>query len=155
VIRKQQSAVIARLLSWGVYDFPSLVKSAPDKRIIKGRPFIRGLRGSLHVTLEEGTCAAWLHDLLKPHVTQVLVCDPRKNAVVWRCFRRSGSRVSIHKRVRRRVCFGHPSLSINYIPPRTTRKSYRPRTSDRIMVGILQPHCFFVSEAEDVVTTAT
>ena len=24
--------------------------------------FIRGLRGSLHVTLEEGTCAAWLHD---------------------------------------------------------------------------------------------
>jgi len=41
--------------------------------------FIHGLRGSLHVTLEEGTCAAWLHDLLKPHVTQVLVCDPRKN----------------------------------------------------------------------------
>jgi len=48
----------------------------------KGRTilqFIRGLRGSLHVTFEEGTCAAWLHDLLKPHVTQVLVCDPRKN----------------------------------------------------------------------------
>jgi transposase len=42
--------------------------------------FIGGLRGSLHVTLEEGTCAAWLHDLLKPHVAQVLVCDPRKNA---------------------------------------------------------------------------
>src|SRR5712671_7579015 len=42
--------------------------------------FIRGLRGSLHVTFEEGTCAAWLHDLLKLHVTQVLVCDPRKNA---------------------------------------------------------------------------
>jgi len=41
--------------------------------------FIGGLRGSLHVTFEEGTCAAWLHDLLKPHVTQVLVCDPRKN----------------------------------------------------------------------------
>ena len=28
---------------------------------------IRGLRGSLHVTFEEGTCAAWLHDLLEPH----------------------------------------------------------------------------------------
>ena len=27
---------------------------------------IHGLRGSLHVTLEEGTCAAWLRDLLKP-----------------------------------------------------------------------------------------
>src|SRR5271168_4806712 len=44
--------------------------------------FIRGLRGSLHVTLEEGTCAAWLHDLLKPHVASVLVCDPRKNALL-------------------------------------------------------------------------
>jgi hypothetical protein len=44
--------------------------------------FILGLRGSLHVTFEEGTCAAWLHDLLKPHVTQVLVCDPRKNALL-------------------------------------------------------------------------
>jgi len=44
--------------------------------------FIHGLRGSLHVTLEEGTCAAWLHDLLKPHVAQVLVCDPRKNALI-------------------------------------------------------------------------
>jgi transposase len=44
--------------------------------------FIHGLRGSLYVTFEEGTCAAWLHDLLKPHVTQVLVCDPRKNALI-------------------------------------------------------------------------
>jgi transposase len=44
--------------------------------------FLHGLRGSLHVTLEEGTCAAWLHDLLKPHVAQVLVCDPRKNTAM-------------------------------------------------------------------------
>jgi hypothetical protein len=44
--------------------------------------FIHGLRGSLHVTLEEGTCAAWLHDLLKPHVTRVLGCDPRRNALL-------------------------------------------------------------------------
>jgi transposase len=44
--------------------------------------FIHGLRGSLHVTFEEGTCAAWLHDLLKPHVAKLLVCDPRKNALL-------------------------------------------------------------------------
>jgi transposase len=44
--------------------------------------FIHGLRGSLQVTFEEGTCAAWLHDLLKPHVADVLVCDPRKNALL-------------------------------------------------------------------------
>jgi Transposase len=30
--------------------------------------------------LEEGTWAAWLYDLLKPHVTELVVCDPRKNA---------------------------------------------------------------------------
>src|ERR1700680_3585243 len=41
-----------------------------------------GLSGSLHVTFEEGTCAAWLHDLLQPHVTKVVVCDPRKNALL-------------------------------------------------------------------------
>jgi hypothetical protein len=38
--------------------------------------FFHGLRERLYVTFEEGTCAAWLHDLLKPHVTQVLVRDP-------------------------------------------------------------------------------
>src|SRR4029077_54276 len=44
--------------------------------------FIAGLRGSLFVTFEEGTWAAWLYDLLKPHVTEVLVCNPRKIALV-------------------------------------------------------------------------
>ena len=44
--------------------------------------FIQGLRGRVQVTLEEGTCAAWLHDLLQPHVTEVLVCNPRKNALL-------------------------------------------------------------------------
>ena len=44
--------------------------------------FIHGLRGSLHITFEEGTCAAWLHALLQPYVTRVVVCDPRKNALL-------------------------------------------------------------------------
>jgi hypothetical protein len=43
--------------------------------------FIQGVHGDLHVTFEEGTWAAWLYDLLKPHVTQLVVCDPRKNAL--------------------------------------------------------------------------
>src|SRR6202790_3109717 len=43
---------------------------------------IHGLRGDLQVTLEEGTWAAWLYDLLKPHVTELVVCDPRKNALM-------------------------------------------------------------------------
>jgi transposase len=44
--------------------------------------FIQGVRGSLAVTFEEGTCAAWLHDLLQSHVSRVVVCDPRKNALL-------------------------------------------------------------------------
>jgi len=44
--------------------------------------FIQGLRGDLHVTFEEGTWAAWLYDLLKPHVTKLVVCDPRTNALL-------------------------------------------------------------------------
>ena len=44
--------------------------------------FIQGLHGSLSVTFEEGTSAAWLHDLLNPHVTRLVVCDPRKNALL-------------------------------------------------------------------------
>src|SRR6202171_593522 len=44
--------------------------------------FIAGLRGTLSVTFAEGTSAAWLHDLLQPHVARVVVCDPRKNALL-------------------------------------------------------------------------
>ena len=44
--------------------------------------FLHGLRGELHVTWEEGTWAAWLYDLLKPHVHEVLVCNPRRNALM-------------------------------------------------------------------------
>jgi transposase len=41
--------------------------------------FIRGLSGTLHVALEEGTAAHWLYTVLAPQVAQVMVCDPRQN----------------------------------------------------------------------------
>jgi hypothetical protein len=44
--------------------------------------FLHGLRGELHVTLEEGTWAAWLYDVLKPHVEEIVVCNPRRNALL-------------------------------------------------------------------------
>ena len=44
--------------------------------------FIQGLRGTLALTFEEGTMATWLHDLLKPPVSRLVVCDPRKNALM-------------------------------------------------------------------------
>jgi transposase len=44
--------------------------------------FIQGLHGTLSLTFEEGTSAAWLHDLLKPYVSRRVVCDPRKAALL-------------------------------------------------------------------------
>jgi hypothetical protein len=44
--------------------------------------FLQGLRGELHVTLEEGTWAAWLYDVLQPHVHELVVCNPRRNALL-------------------------------------------------------------------------
>jgi transposase len=44
--------------------------------------FIHGLRGELHVTWEEGAWAAWLFDLMQPQVQEVVVCNPRRNALL-------------------------------------------------------------------------
>jgi len=44
--------------------------------------FIHGLRGTLHVTFEEGTHSAWLYDLLVRQVARVVVSNPRKNALL-------------------------------------------------------------------------
>ena len=59
-----------------------VMESILETKAITILQFIRGLGGDLHVTFEEGTWAAWLYDLLKPHVTKVVVCDPRKNALL-------------------------------------------------------------------------
>jgi transposase len=59
-----------------------LMESVLETKTATILQFIHGLRGSLHLTFEEGTCAGWLHDLPKPQVTKVLVCDPRKNALL-------------------------------------------------------------------------
>jgi len=39
--------------------------------------YVRGMRGTIHITFEEGTQAQWLHDLLGPMVQRVVVCDRR------------------------------------------------------------------------------
>src|SRR5438477_497135 len=44
--------------------------------------FIHGLRGTLHLTFEEGTHSAWLYDLLARRVARVVVCNPRQNALL-------------------------------------------------------------------------
>jgi transposase len=44
--------------------------------------FIQGVRGELHVALEEGISAHWLYGVLKPHVHSMMVCDARKSALM-------------------------------------------------------------------------
>jgi transposase len=43
---------------------------------------LKGLRGELQVTFEEGTHSAWLYDVVVRHVARVVVCNPRKNALL-------------------------------------------------------------------------
>ncbi len=46
--------------------------------------FVRGLRGRLQLTFEESNCAAWLTEVLSPYVEKLIVCNPRKNALLKR-----------------------------------------------------------------------
>src|SRR6516165_7293751 len=43
---------------------------------------IQGLSGPLHVTFEETTQAAWLYDVMRHVVAEVIVCDPRHNKLL-------------------------------------------------------------------------
>lgn len=43
---------------------------------------LKGLRGRVEVTFEEGTQSAWLYDVVVRHVARVLVCNGRKNALL-------------------------------------------------------------------------
>src|SRR3984893_3734449 len=74
----QEATTIAVMNAAGELVMESIVETKAATIV----QFIEGLRGELYVTFEEGTWAAWLYDLLKPHVTEVLVCDPRKNALL-------------------------------------------------------------------------
>ena len=74
----KEAVVIAVRNSTGQLVMESIVETKASSLL----QFIHGLQGELHVTWEEGTWAAWLYDLLKPHVHRVLVCDPRRNALL-------------------------------------------------------------------------
>ena len=63
VVREESGRVIARSV------VPTEATAIVD--------FCRGMRGAVHVALEEGTQAQWLHDLLASLVAEVVVCDRR------------------------------------------------------------------------------
>ncbi len=74
----KEAIVIAVLNGSGKLVMESVIETKASSIL----EFIHGLRGELHVTWEEGTWAAWLYDLLQPLVEEVLVCNPRRNALL-------------------------------------------------------------------------
>jgi hypothetical protein len=74
----KEATVIAVLNGSGKLVMESIVETKASSIL----QFIHGLRGELHVTWEEGSWAAWLYDLLQPQVQQVVVCNPRRNALL-------------------------------------------------------------------------
>src|SRR5215831_5645743 len=43
---------------------------------------VQSLNGPLHVTFEETTQAAWLYEVIRAYVLEVIVCDPRRNKLL-------------------------------------------------------------------------
>src|ERR1043166_3242892 len=74
----QHTIVIAVLDGCGRLVMESIIETQATTIL----QFIHGVRGPLCVTFEEGTYSAWLYDLLFPHAAKVVVCDPRKNALL-------------------------------------------------------------------------
>lgn len=57
--------------------------------------FLKSQRGTIHVTFEEGAQAAWLYEIVQPLVTEVIVCNPRRNKLL--AVGNKGDRVDAHK----------------------------------------------------------
>ena len=74
----KEAIAIAALNGAGKLVMESIVETKASTLL----DFLHGLRGELHVTLEEGTWAGWLYDVLKPHVADIVVCNPRRNALL-------------------------------------------------------------------------
>jgi hypothetical protein len=74
----KEAIVIAVLSESGKLVMESVIETRANSIL----QFLHGLRGELHVTWEEGTWAAWLYDLLQPHVQHIVVCNPRRNALL-------------------------------------------------------------------------
>jgi hypothetical protein len=88
----QATSPIAVMDSSGKVVMDSVIETKAGRIV----DFIQGVRGTLWVTFEEATSAAWLYDLLKPHVAKVVVCDPGKNALPGGFGRQEPGRGSDH-----------------------------------------------------------
>jgi hypothetical protein len=59
-----------------------VMESVIETKALTILQFVQGLHGSLHLTFEESTWAAWVYDLLKLRVTEIVMCNPRRNGLL-------------------------------------------------------------------------
>jgi transposase len=57
--------------------------------------FLQSISGPVHVTFEESTQAEWLYEVVRSFVTEVIVCDPRRNQLLGEGSK--GDKVDAHK----------------------------------------------------------
>jgi len=74
----QASIVIVVLNGAGKVKMESIIETGAET--VRG--FLKQLRGKVYVTFEEGTQATWLYDVVRPLVSEVVVCDPRQNKLL-------------------------------------------------------------------------
>jgi transposase len=60
----------------------SVMESVIETKAKTVRDFIKGISGRVHVTFEQGTQSAWLYDVIKPLVAEVIVCNPQYNKLI-------------------------------------------------------------------------
>ena len=72
------SIVIVVLNGAGKVVMQSVIETGAER--VRG--YLKQLRGKVYVTFEEGTQANWLHEVVRPLVTEVVVCDPRHNKLM-------------------------------------------------------------------------
>ena len=75
----------------GKYIMESIVETKASTLV----EVVKGLSGTIHLTFEEGTQSAWLYDLLRPHVAECVVCNPRQNKLLEAG--NKGDRVDVQK----------------------------------------------------------
>src|SRR3981081_4725414 len=74
----KEAIVIAVLDEGGKQVMESHIETKASTRL----QCVHRLVVKLHVTWEEGTWAAWLYDLLQPQMQHIVVCNPRRNALL-------------------------------------------------------------------------
>ncbi|MGO9083616.1 MAG: IS110 family transposase [Candidatus Sulfotelmatobacter sp.] len=130
----KEAVVIAVLNGSGKLVMESIVETKASSIL----QFIHGLQGELHVTWEEGTWASWLYDLLKPQVQEVLVCNPRRNALL-----KEGSKSDkVDARTRARLRDTSSASWEQHPVPPTSRPAWpamRTPIPDRSMAWLVSP----------------